>query len=99
MISAAEVSLVSKKVAIGGGTDFEISAIRSSEITPGPLGIRATNPKADAPYSMAVLASDNEEIQQIFMCGNFMEFELNIFYSNIRFLFQTFTIIMIIIKF
>jgi hypothetical protein len=47
----------------------EISAIRSSLITPGPLGIDETRPSAEAPHSMASAASSTEPMQQIFMRG------------------------------
>jgi hypothetical protein len=49
MISAELVRLVRRNVATGGGTLAAISVIRSSEITPGPLGISETKPSADAP--------------------------------------------------
>jgi hypothetical protein len=34
---------------------------------PGPDGIRPTNPKAAAPYRMAIWASSRELMQQIFI--------------------------------
>ena len=46
-----------------------ISAICSSLITPGPLGIAETNPSADAPASIAMRASATELMQQIFTRG------------------------------
>ena len=49
-----------------GGTILEIVKISSSEITPGPLGILATRPNADAPKLTAILASSIELMQHIF---------------------------------
>ena len=46
-----------------------ISAICRSLITPGPLGMCETRPKADAPYSMANAASSTLPMQQIFTRG------------------------------
>ena len=43
-----------------------ISAMRSSEIGPGPLGIAETNPSAEAPYRIAISASSKLLMQQIF---------------------------------
>jgi hypothetical protein len=37
---------------------------------PGPLGILATRPKAEAPYSIAILASARLEMQQILTFEN-----------------------------
>jgi len=59
------VSLVSMNVATGGGTINAICLIRSSAIGPGPLGILATSPIAEAPAAMAILASSTLLIQQI----------------------------------
>jgi hypothetical protein len=39
--------------------------MNSSDIGPGPLGILATRPTAEAPYSTAILASYSLFIQQI----------------------------------
>jgi len=54
---------------MGGGTVAAISAICSSLITPGPLGMRETRPSAEAPHSMASAASSTPEMQQIFTRG------------------------------
>ncbi len=43
------------------------SAIVFSSITPGPLGISDTNPNAEAPCFIAIIASSPEDIQQIFI--------------------------------
>jgi hypothetical protein len=59
------VSLVSINVATGGGTPDAICLIRSSVIGPGPLGILATSPIADAPAVTAILASSTLLMQQI----------------------------------
>ncbi len=50
-----------------GGTILAIENIASSEMMPGPDGIRPTNPKAEAPYRMAIWASSRELMQQIFI--------------------------------
>src|ERR1700674_3887228 len=42
---------------MGGGTVRAIARIKSSEMTPGPLGIEDTSPMASAPASIAVRAS------------------------------------------
>src|ERR1700684_2267968 len=65
---------VSKKVAIGGGIDAAISAICSSEITPGPLGMAETKPTALAPQSIASRASSRLEMQQILTRGGLVAF-------------------------
>jgi hypothetical protein len=72
MISALEVREVKRNVATGGGTIPAISAIRSSEMTPGPLGISDTNPRAEAPAAIAAVASEDDEMQHIFTRGAFM---------------------------
>lgn len=46
-----------------------ISAIRSSEMGPGPLGMAETRPRAEAPYRIASCASSMLAIQQIFTRG------------------------------
>ena len=51
------------------GIERAISAIKSLEITPGPLGMSDTNPIADAPAEMASLASETLLMQQIFTNG------------------------------
>jgi hypothetical protein len=48
---------------------FAISKIRESSMVPGPLGILATNPSAEAPKSIAILASCIELMQQILTLG------------------------------
>ena len=50
-----------------GGTMRTMSAIDSSAITPGPLGIADTKPSADAPQAIARSASATEAMQQILM--------------------------------
>jgi hypothetical protein len=60
---------VRRNVATPGGTDAAISAIASSEITPGPLGIADTSPTAEAPYRMAMAASATLLMQQILTRG------------------------------
>mgnify|MGYP006898445721 CR=1 FL=1 len=55
-MSMTEVRLVSRNVATGGGVAAAICLISSSVIGPGPLGIAATRPIAEAPYRMAVSA-------------------------------------------
>jgi len=57
MIPFTEVRLVSRNVATGGGVAAAICLISSSGMGPGPLGISATRPMADAPDRMAVMAS------------------------------------------
>ena len=54
---------------MGGGTAAAISAISASGITPGPLGISETRPRADAPAAMATRASSRLEMQQILTRG------------------------------
>jgi hypothetical protein len=66
MISAESVRLVRRKVATGGGTVTAISVMRTSEMTPAPLGISETRPSADAPRRTARHASSIELMQQIF---------------------------------
>src|SRR5580700_4586025 len=60
---------VSRNVPMAGGTVAAISAISSSPITPGPLGMRETRPSADAPPSTARAASSMLLMQQIFTRG------------------------------
>lgn len=57
---------------MGGGTLDTIWAIKDSDMTPGPLGILETKPKAEAPYFMAVDASSWELIQHIFTRSIFL---------------------------
>src|SRR5271169_2310788 len=76
MMPAVSCREVSKNVATGGGTRAAMSAISSSEITPGPLGIAETRPSAAAPCSMARTASSPLEIQQILTRGRFVPFIL-----------------------
>ena len=56
-------------MAIGGGTVAAIRAITSSEMTPGPLGMAETSPKAEAPQAIASAASAGDLMQQIFTLG------------------------------
>src|SRR5216684_5324231 len=69
MISVTLCREVSRNVPIAGGTVAAISAIRSSLMTPGPLGMLETRPSADAPHSMARAASSGLPMQQIFTRG------------------------------
>jgi len=69
MMASTSCSQVSKKDAIGGGILHAISAICSSDITPGPLGILDTSPSAAAPYWIASCASGRLAMQQIFTLG------------------------------
>jgi hypothetical protein len=71
MMSEAFLSLVSRKVAMGGGICFDICEMSSSAITPGPLGILPTSPRASAPCFMARKASSKLLIQQILILGRF----------------------------
>src|ERR1035441_551503 len=52
-----------------GGTVAAMLAISSSLITPGPLGICDTRPRADAPISTARAASSTLAMQQILTRG------------------------------
>jgi hypothetical protein len=61
--------LVNKNDETAGGIEAAISAIISSSITPGPLGIEDTSPNADAPCSTARRASATDEMQQILTLG------------------------------
>src|SRR5947209_7105399 len=69
MIEAASCLHVKRNVATPGGTRAAISAINSSAIGPGPLGIADTSPTADAPHSTAMRASSRLAMQQIFTRG------------------------------
>jgi len=69
MMPAGSCWLVSRNVATPGGATAAISAIRSSEITPGPLGMAETSPSADAPWRMASQASCTLAMQQILTRG------------------------------
>src|ERR1700730_5529582 len=69
MISATLCREVSRNVPIAGGTVAAISAIRSSLMTPGPLGMFETKPSADAPQAMARAASSTLPMQQTFTRG------------------------------
>src|SRR5882724_4859523 len=66
MIAAADCLHVSTKDATPGGTVPAISPINRSEITPGPLGISETKPKAAAPWRIANRPSATLPMQQIF---------------------------------
>ena len=52
------------------------SAIRSSVMTPGPLGMCPTRPSAEAPKRMAVRASSRLLMQQILMRGGVIPTQL-----------------------
>jgi hypothetical protein len=69
MMESASCLLVSRKVATPGGTVAAISAIVSSAITPGPLGMAETSPSAAAPWRMAICASAMLAMQQILTRG------------------------------
>jgi hypothetical protein len=69
MIDAASCKHVSRNELTPGGIVAAISAIRSSGIGPGPLGIADTSPTADAPASIAIQASSTLAMQQIFTRG------------------------------
>jgi hypothetical protein len=69
MIASESCKQVSRNELIPGGTVAAISAINSSGIGPGPLGIAETNPIADAPASIAIHASAMLAMQQIFTRG------------------------------
>jgi hypothetical protein len=56
-MTLGSLALVNRNVARGGATVAAIRAIRASDMTPGPLGIRDTKPIAAAPWSSASLAS------------------------------------------
>lgn len=60
---------VRRKEVTGGGMVCAISRISASLITPGPLGMSPTKPKADAPYFTAVCASCTLLMQQILILG------------------------------
>jgi hypothetical protein len=49
MIASALRPLVSRKVAIGGGTVAAIRAMASSEMTPGPLGMAGDEAEGRCP--------------------------------------------------
>jgi hypothetical protein len=57
---------VSRKASIPGGTCAAISAARSFDIGPGPLGIGETSPIAEAPASIAIHTSSIDFMQQTF---------------------------------
>src|SRR6185312_343062 len=69
MIASASLRQVSRNVAIGGGAAAAISAIASSPIVPGPLGIAETSPSASAPQRIASCASATLLMQQILTRG------------------------------
>jgi len=68
-IPLASCRLVSSTDATPGGITRAICAMRSSAITPGPLGIAETSPSADAPCRIAVHASSTLPMQQTFTRG------------------------------
>src|SRR5215217_9023454 len=69
MIEAASCEQVSRNELTPGGTVAAISAIKSSGMGPGPLGIADTSPIAEAPASIAIHASSMPAMQQIFTRG------------------------------
>ena len=69
MRTSLAVAEVSRKVAIGGGIRPAISAMLSSGIIPGPLGIEETRPNAEAPLAMEAHASSRDAMQQILTRG------------------------------
>jgi len=69
MIERLSCLLVRRNEEIAGGIAAAMHAMRSSDMTPGPLGISETRPSADAPYWIAVLASSTLAIQQILTLG------------------------------
>src|ERR1043165_1092741 len=69
MIAFASCWHVNRNELTPGGIVAAISAISSSGIGPGPLGIADTRPTADAPCSIASRASATLAIQQIFTRG------------------------------
>jgi hypothetical protein len=69
MIESTSCKHVSRNELTPGGIVAAISAIRSSGIGPGPLGIADTSPTADAPASIAIHASSIVAMQQIFTRG------------------------------
>src|SRR6185436_4491498 len=77
MIEAASCKHVSRNELTPGGTIAAISAIRSSGIGPGPLGIADTKPIAFAPASIAIHASSMLAMQQIFTRGLFVDFMID----------------------
>jgi hypothetical protein len=68
-MAAGECSDVSRKVAIGGGTVAAMLAMLASGITPGPLGMAATRPTAEAPQAIAKAASSEDMMQQTLILG------------------------------
>src|SRR6185369_2960366 len=69
MIDVASCKQVSKNELTPGGTIAAISAINSSAIGPGPLGIADTKPIAFAPAPIAIHASSTLAMQQILIRG------------------------------
>src|SRR2546425_577102 len=69
MMSGTVRLLVNRNVGMGGGTDAAISAMSSSEITPGPLGILETSPRAEAPAEMPPCPSAALWMQQTLTGG------------------------------
>src|SRR3989304_351990 len=64
--------LVRRKEETPGGMSFAISRMASSEMTPGPLGISETNPRADAPSRIAAHACCLSAMQQILTRGTIL---------------------------
>jgi hypothetical protein len=73
MMSVTRCLEVSKNVPIGGGTVAAIFAMSSSLMTPGPLGMCETEPRADAPHLMAKAASSTLPMQHILTRGRAVE--------------------------
>jgi hypothetical protein len=69
MMASASRNEVSRNVAMGGGTTAVMRTMVASSITPGPLGMEETRPRADAPCAMASRASAGDLMQQIFTRG------------------------------
>src|SRR2546428_7024051 len=69
MIDTTSWLHVSKNDPIAGGMAAAISAIRSSGMGPGPLGISETRPMAEATCSIAIHASSTLAMQQILTRG------------------------------
>jgi hypothetical protein len=60
---------VSRKDETAGGIAHAISRIKSSLMTPGPLGMSETSPRAEAPKRTAIRASSMLLMQQILTLG------------------------------
>src|SRR5215470_3680339 len=69
MMASTSCWHVNRKELTPGGIVSAISAISSSGIGPGPLGIADTSPTADAPCSIAIQASSILAMQQTLIRG------------------------------